>query len=197
MRIPSNYQVVWCGFWRFTVLLNAYFDALPGRLMRFWTLYQGCEMPAILSRMSCISTRWKSNRTRTNNRSCSAPPRRKSTCDISRTLITWVVLNPSADLLLYLITLQSLRCHNYVRWSPIWGIWAWGVWRLPGRWSDGGRENIAARWTRWRAAPAYVPTPDLTLLYDKYWLQNIGYAVVRSNFKNMLHEGVYGEAVPW
>ena len=34
------------------------------------------------------------------------------------------------------------------RRSPIWGIWAWRAWGLPGRWPDGGRKNTVARRTR-------------------------------------------------
>ena len=44
---------------------------------------------------------------------------------------------------------------------PIWSIWAWRAWRLPGRWPDGGRRSTVARWTRRRAATAYAPIPDL------------------------------------
>ena len=29
------------------------------------------------------------------------------------------------------------RLHGCVRWRPIWGIWAWRAWRLPGRWPNG------------------------------------------------------------
>ena len=32
----------------------------------------------------------------------------------------------------------------------------WRVWRLSGRWPDGGRRNTVARWTQRRVAPAYV-----------------------------------------
>ena len=45
--------------------------------------------------------------------------------------------------------------------SPIWRIRTWQAWRLPGRWSDGGRRSTVARWTRRRTAPAYVLIPDL------------------------------------
>ena len=37
------------------------------------------------------------------------------------------------------------------------------AWRLPGRWLDGGRRSTVARWTRRRAAPAYVPIPEIDL----------------------------------
>ena len=52
--------------------------------------------------------------------------------------------------------------HGCVRWGPIWRIRAWRAWRLPGRWPDGGRRSTVVSWTRRRAAPAYVPIPDLT-----------------------------------
>ena len=35
------------------------------------------------------------------------------------------------------------------------------AWRLPGRWSDGGRRSTVTRWTRRHAAQAYAPIPDL------------------------------------
>ena len=42
---------------------------------------------------------------------------------------------------------------------------SYGLWRLPGRWPDGGRGSIVAKWTRRRAAPAYDPISDLKLQY--------------------------------
>ena len=61
-------------------------------------------------------------------------------------------------------TMQRGRMlHGCVRWSPICRIRERRAWRLPGRWSDGGRScSTVARWTRRRAAPAYVAIPDLT-----------------------------------
>ena len=71
------------------------------------------------------------------------------------------------------------------RRRPIWKIWAWRTRRLSGRWPDvdlsGGhghdrpmasawamaRRRTERRWTRRRAAPAYVPTPDLTCASDR------------------------------
>ena len=50
-----------------------------------------------------------------------------------------------------------------VSWSPISKILAWWAWRLPGRWQDGGRRLVVARWMRRSAPPMYGPTPDLTL----------------------------------
>ena len=40
------------------------------------------------------------------------------------------------------------------------------VWRLPGRWPDGGRGSIVARLTRRRAASAYTPIPVLTFVEE-------------------------------
>ena len=53
------------------------------------------------------------------------------------------------------------RVHGCVRWNPVWRIWAWRAWRLPGRWPDRGRRSTVARWTQRRAAPAYTPIPDI------------------------------------
>ena len=44
------------------------------------------------------------------------------------------------------------------RRRPMWGIWAWRAWHLPGRWTDGGRRSTVTRWTRRRAAPSYYLT---------------------------------------
>ena len=68
------------------------------------------------------------------------------------------------------------------RRRPICRIWAWRVWRLPGRWPDGGISVgyghdgpgvcLGDGQTRQRAAPSYVPTFD-TDLVDVVQLQKI------------------------
>ena len=50
--------------------------------------------------------------------------------------------------------------HGCVMCSLIWKIQARLAWRLHGRWLDGSRRSTVARWTRRRAAPAFVHIPD-------------------------------------
>ena len=73
-----------------------------------------------------------------------------------------VQFRPYMSELWFFLTMNYAR--PIARRSPIWRIWTWRAWRLPGRWPDGGRRRTVARWTRRRAAPAYAPIYDLFTL---------------------------------